>query len=58
MKLIQTSHWDGKEGLNLGGLQVWWPPGEETITVRVLVLLESSACLEFGPQKPLQKGML
>lgn len=49
--------WDGKEHLNLGGSQVWWPPGEETITMRDLMFIKSSACLEFGHQKLLQKGM-
>lgn len=47
--------WDGKEGLNLGGPQVWWPPGEETITMRNLELMKNGASLEFGHQKLLQK---
>lgn len=43
--------WDGKECLNLGGSQVWWPPGEESITMRDLAFIKNSACLEFGHQK-------
>lgn len=55
--LLQCWTWAeiGQKAKIFGGPQVWWPPGEETITMRDSVLIKKSNCLEFGHQKILQR---